>query len=759
MTNSHSFNTALVLIAAISIVLCACAEDGFESTVDGGGDSIKWDGGGYTPDPCKAGADADGDKIPDQKEGCNPARDTDGDKVPDYADTDSDGDGIPDSVEGQKDSDGDKRPDFQDSDSDGDGIKDGDEDLNGDGLLGCCLSTCGEKRKGCPPVAGNQCGLGQKCLPGGKCDPLVSFLCADGETSPQKKTTFSGGKADKELPTFICRKSGEMGQKGLKPMDFRVSSKGAWKVALEQNTPYGEVTISGAGAKEAAAAMDYKGQNQAVAGFVVSLDRSGGDIAVLSAGVINDIKSKLSGASAVAQLSSGNLRVSHDKFPTVVSTQLAVTLSAAKRPGAVRNALLAALLGKQVPKGGFDNYGPASTALVIRLQTLARKDRLLVMGGVGPAKMAADAKLPTAFHLEDLSNGTGLATTSDSGTVECDPFLLTKNPVADIIWVVDDSGSMSDNLADIVNNANDFFSRAVKSGLDFRMAVTGVADPWDFMPLMPPVKVGKFCGQLMPPDLFPPFSDGGPDRFLGSNEQAIFKSCVANPPYKEGSSEYGLAHALEGVRTHLPRTAGHKSRIRPNASLAIIIATDEAPKELKGGEYPKGVKGPSLKTSGCSLTSTSQLDVNSYLKTWLNLFAGKDPKWKAQGKAMVHLIGGICASGKTSSCSAEVGHGYLELVKATGGIAADICQKNLGSTLQIIIDTITGAASPAILQYVPISASLAVAVNTKQLARSRVSGFDYVGFSNSLVFTGVNIGKGSQVVASYRRWVRQATLK
>ncbi len=754
MTSRHIFE--YLVVPCLALALGACAEDGFQSTPAEGG-AVKWDGGGYTPDPCKAGADADGDKIPDQKEGCNPPRDTDGDKVPDYADTDADGDGIPDSVEGAGDSDGDKRPDFQDSDSDGDGIKDGDEDLNGDGKLGCCLSTCGEKRKGCPPVAANACGIGQKCA-GGKCTPLVSFLCADGETSPKKKVTFSGGKADKDLPTFICRKSGEMGQKGLKPMDFRVSTAGSWKVALEQNTPYGEATISGAGGKEAAAAMDYKGANQAVAGFVVSLARTG-DVAKLSAGVIGDIKSKLSGASSVSQLSSGNLRVSHDKFPTVVSTQLAVTLSSARRPGAVRNALLSALLGKPVPKGGFDNYGPASTSVVIRLQTLARKDRTLVMGGVGPANMAGDPKKPTSFYLEDLSNGTGLATPSDSGTVECDPFLLHKNPVADIIWVVDDSGSMNDNRQDIVNNANDFFSRAVKSGLDFRMAVTGVADPWDFMPLMPPVKVGKFCGQMMPPDLFPPFSDGGPDRFLGPKEQAIFKSCVANPPYKEGSSEYGLAHALEGVRTHLPRVAGHKSRVRPNASLAVIIASDEAPKELKGGEYPKGVKGPSLSTSGCSLTAKSQADVNSYLKTWLNLFTGKDAKWKAQGKAMVHLIGGICAGGKTSKCSAEVGHGYLELVKATGGIAADICQKNLGSTLQIIIDTITGAASPAILQYVPISASLAVAVDNKQLTRSRVKGFDYVGFSNSLVFTGVNIGKGSQVVASYRRWVRQAILK
>ena len=123
---------------------------------------------------------------------------------------------------------------------------------------------------------------------------------------------------------------------------------------------------------------------------------------------------------------------------------------------------------------------------------------------------------------------------------------------------------------------------------------------------------------------------------------------------------------------------------------------------------------------------------------------------------MVHLIGGVC---NATCTTAEVGHGYFELVKATGGITGDICQQNLGTTLQIIIDTITGAASPAILQYVPVSASLAVALGTTQLTRSRVKGFDYVGFSNSLVFIGVPIQKGSQVVASYRRWVKQASIE
>ena len=748
--------TSATLVAAL-LSGASCTETTFEQDPTSEAGTV-WPDGGYTPtSPCTPGKDTDGDKIPDEKEGCNPDQDTDGDKVPDYADLDSDGDKVPDYLESKGDSDGDKRPDYKDKDSDGDGIEDGDEDLNWDGKFGCCFDKCGESRKGCPPTKPGACGLCQTCK-GGACTPKASFLCSNGETDPKKKSTY-GGTGDKALPTFICRKAGEMGGKGLKEVDFKTSSEGTWKVALEKGAGYGALKLSGNPAKGAAGAFDYKGGNQIVAGFVLSRASSGADVTVLSAKVITDLKSKLSGASSVLTVSSGNKVTSHDKFPTVVSTQLAVTASAGKTVGAMRNGVVSALLGAGSGNGGPSGYGSSTTGFTIKFATQLRKDgRIIVMGAVGITKMANDPKQATGYLMEDLSNGSGLATLSDSGTVECDPFILSRNPVADIIWVVDESGSMSDNLQDIVNNANDFFSRAVKSGLDFRMGVTGVADPNDFNPFQPKVIVGKMCGKLMPAPMFDMGDPGGPDRFLSANEQKIFKSCVANPPYREGSSEYGLAHAYEGVTRHLPRKAGDNTKIRPNASLAIIIATDEAPKELKGGKY-KG-QGPSYKANGCSLTATSQAEVNKYLGPWFTRFGGKDPKWGSPARAMVHLIGGLCgSSGGSSSCSAEVGHGYLELVKATGGIAADICQKNLGTTLQIIIDAITGAASPAVLQYVPISASLAVALDNKQLKRSRASGFDYVGFSNSLVFVGVKIPKGSKVVASYRRWVKQATVK
>jgi hypothetical protein len=121
----------------------------------------------------------------------------------------------------------------------------------------------------------------------------------------------------------------------------------------------------------------------------------------------------------------------------------------------------------------------------------------------------------------------------------------------------------------------------------------------------------------------------------------------------------------------------------------------------------------------------------------------------------MHVIGGVCQN----SCSADIAHGYMELSQHLGGITADVCQKNLGTSLQLMIDSITGAASPAVLEYVPISASLAVAVDKNVLKRSRVQGFDYSAASNSLIFLSTPIKKGTQVVASYRRWVKQEVIQ
>jgi hypothetical protein len=307
---------------------------------------------------------------------------------------------------------------------------------------------------------------------------------------------------------------------------------------------------------------------------------------------------------------------------------------------------------------------------------------------------------------------------------------ITSLPVADIIWVVDESGSMSDDRQNVVNNANNFFARALSSGLDFRMGITNVCDPSGSHASA----VGKFCSKVSNDD----YDDGGTDRFLLPSEQQIFSSCINNPPGYEGGSEYGLINAKEAVKKHLPRSANDPSKIRPNSTLVIIVATDEIPESLQSllgmGSY-----------GTCTLDGTTQGKLNTAVQPYLDLFSGvSDP----DAAAMFHVIGGVC----NNTCTADVAHGYKELAQQLGGQIGDVCQNDLGNTLQVIIDAIVGAASPVKLEYVPISSSLAVAMDGVEIMRSRTNGFDYRSSTNTLAFINVTYKKGSEVIASYKRW-------
>jgi len=61
--------------------------------------------------------------------------------------------------------------------------------------------------------------------------------------------------------------------------------------------------------------------------------------------------------------------------------------------------------------------------------------------------------------------------------------------------------------------------------------------------------------------------------------------------------------------------------------------------------------------------------------------------------------------------------------------------------------------SPIKLDYVPISASLAVMLDGAEIKRSWTFGFDYRASANALVLINVKYKKGSEVVAAYKRWI------
>jgi len=776
---------SLVAVIGLSFALISAGcTDPFENDPDGGGSDASFvDGGDQCTDPK---GDNDGDGISNGDEGCVSGRDSDGDKIPDWQDFDSDDDGIYDDLEkGEKDaagkckgakapkdkwpcdSDGDGVPDYLDVDSDNDGLLDKNEDANGDGLLGCCVTDCnkpGAKQQTDCVLTADGCGPGQTCT-SGKCTPSISFKCSNGETSPSAKDTFGDGKLDNERGTFICRDATEDDPQGRKAIVKRSNAAGDWQVALETSAKYGDLTITSPPSKMAAAVIDEDGTLAEVAGFVLSKDTTIDKIQDELTAMISSLSAKVPGGSGTVTVRASGTQVkSHDRYDSVQGTILDVAVSSASNVSTVRNELLGTLLGKSMAELGNlpSPYGSSHSDFVIRLVTLKRvefkkdasgnlekdkdgypiddgdksKWRLMIMGAVAGKSNYQDAKRVTGFMVDDLSNGTSLARFKDEVFNECDVGTITSLPVADIIWVIDESGSMSDNRNDIVNNANNFFSRALSSGLDFRMGVTNVCTPTGSYKNI----VGKFCSKVSTSTS----DDGGVDRFLLPSEQTVFSSCIKNPPCYEGGSEYGIVNAREAVKKHLPRSASDPSKIRPNAKLVIIVATDEFPNSLSSvlsGAY-----------STCTLTSSVQASLNAALANDLALFTGAtDP----QAAAMFHVIGGVCKN----SCNAQIAHGYKELAQQLGGQTGDVCQKDLGNTLQVIIDSIVGAASPVNLEYIPISLSLAVAMDGVEIKRSRTNGFDYRSATNSLAFINVKYKKGSEIIASYKRWKQGITVQ
>ncbi len=783
--------TTTLLLSCASLVLalsCTNIDDGDSNPA--GSDS------GTTPDILAVGdwgssicsdpkGDYDGDGINNAMEGCLSGRDSDQDKIPDWQDFDSDGDKLPDSKEkgvqgstgkcqGAKkgkdtwpcDTDGDGVPDYLDKDSDGDGLFDGNEDANYDGLLGCCLKTCNAPdvswQKANCKLTKDGCGNGQKCV-NKKCTPAAAFKCSEGETNPKQKDTFGDGKLDNERGTFICRDATEDNPQGRKPVQLRKNTSGDWHIAIEKSAKYGAITVAGATTtnKLAAAAVNYDKTTDEVAGFIVSKSTSNSDIQNDLTSLIGLLKS--SGVGTLTVRASGTQNKSHDKYDQIESTLVDISASSTTDVSSARNQVVAALLGKTLADltNVSSPFGSSHSTLVLRFTTVRRfafkkdsagklvldskgnptddldktKWRTIIMGAVAAKTNYQNPKLQTGFLVDDLSNGTAVAIAKDTVSNECDVGTITQLPVADIIWVIDESGSMSDERQDVVNNANNFFSRALSSGLDFRMGVTNVCTPNGSYKKC----LGKFCSKISSNTS----DDGGTDRFLLPSEQNIFSSCIKNPPCYEGGSEYSLINARDAVKRHLPRATNDASKIRKNATLVIIVATDEIANELSG------ILGYSSKP--CPLTAAVQTQLDTALQPYLNLFTGiTDP----EAVSMYHIIGHVCGS-----ATSQVNHGHITLAKKLGGQAASIQQKNLGNTLQVIIDAIVGKASPVVLDYVPISSSLAVAMDATEIKRSRTNGFDYRTNANSLVFINVKYKKGSEVIASYKRWKRQEDIK
>ena len=132
-------------------------------------------------------------------------------------------------------------------------------------------------------------------------------------------------------------------------------------------------------------------------------------------------------------------------------------------------------------------------------------------------------------------------------------FIQKEEAKLDILWIVDNSGSMSDEQADLAQNFDLFIQDFITKKVDFKMAITTTDPSTNVKGLMVPGSDTKLTSQI---------AQSNQAQFLSD-----FKSLI-----KVGIKGSGNEQGLQAVEAFKNRYPNH---FRSGAYLAIVYVSDE----------------------------------------------------------------------------------------------------------------------------------------------------------------------------------------
>jgi thrombospondin type 3 repeat protein len=620
-------------------------------------------------------------------------------------------------------------------DTDGDRLIDGNEDRNHNGHV-----DMGETDPNVPDTDGDMLTDGDEVAAG--TDP----------TNPNDPNPQARGGI-----TAICS------DQALTVVNFNIDANADWTVASQTSFAYTAVTVSAAGTF--AAALDDS--QSGVSALVVSMPLISPNPATVT-GQADAILNRFAANGAAEQLAisarqSPRTITSHDGFPAGVSAIADANVTAGTRDAAaLRNSLLRVVTG--LPASSLTGLPPAngaaSTSWAISYEVLIRPSALIVIAAVLDRAQFNDPANPKSIEIADLTNGTAIARAGAERGKGCNTFTSAGPPSVDFIWMSDISGSTDDDRGRIVSAGGAVFNALATNNIDFRMGVVQHIE-----------------------NIYNRGSGNG-GTLYGSGfvrDSASFTSAMQNNSNNDGC-EFGLTAASNAISRALPRTpAGMPDdprKIRQNALLAVFYVSDEHAQEIEGTQTGCGTS--IAYTTPCD---TGLLDVfnndnnvctvvpNAAQESCISTITAPflQQIQSERGIAFSQTVdaappeacnvGHFQCMGDTGAN--EPGRGYLDIANATGGIHYSPCLSDPGSTtLQAIVDAVTGAASQYQLRGNPISMTLKVGITragmttTTVVPRDKQNGFDYDPASNSIFFRGTTYrpAMGDLVTVSFRVW-------
>lgn len=402
--------------------------------------------------------------------------------------------------------------------------------------------------------------------------------------------------------------------------------------------------------------------------------------------------------------------------------------SVVKSPADLRKLLLEYFNNKVLSTQLLNVVSTPSTKLRVTLSFWESNGNVFVWASVFPID-----KSETVLQLYGDLNSTAAVTTAIKLQSQNNQQDFTQQAAnlsgVDILWNVDNSGSMQQEQTNLANGAANFFSKLKATGIDYRLAVNTTD--------------GRQCSLRKLTD--------GTNRFIssstlnGENEWSILSRPGTNGSGTE-TAFYCVRELLEGVGS----LAQDKAEFdRPNAKNLVVFVTDEPEIETYQNSKPTG--------SPSSYVARTFNDYKNFFvssgATFFSIIEPNSTIVREDFTVSRPLVENCNGQGGSASGGAH----FKEISKLTGGSSSSICAD--ADSWSVMFDEVvraaTGLASNFKLSHVPIPSTIKVLVNGRSVLRdtNHAQGFDVV-FSDSgaaLAFYGNDIPiQNSIIQVEYR---------
>lgn len=297
------------------------------------------------------------------------------------------------------------------------------------------------------------------------------------------------------------------------------------------------------------------------------------------------------------------------------------------------------------------------------------------------------------------------------------------NNKLDILWVVDNSGSMDPLQANLNRNFSSFISNFVNKGFDFQLAVTST----DSYLSLPNYRNNPSLARLR---------DGALGTYSGvkiitPTTPNLLQTFITNATL--GSYGSGDERAFQSLLTTL-NSPLNTDFLRPGAFLAVIILSDED--DFSNATRAEGAQDHSY-------TQTGLLPVDDVV-AGLDSLTSSVPGDRRYNVSAITVKDEACRAQHYQETSAAIiGKRYIELANKTNGSLGSVCDSSFADSLNFIQQRIVELTTQFKLDREPKVETIVVQVDGSLIPNDETNGWTYSADANAIVFHGSAVPSAS----------------